>query len=114
MADEQIESVNLAVNRSNLYREESFTDLRACTVRRLSPVNPDGSPDKGRKTLYVGQTHVVTPAGPLPIQSVIQAKDLQQSFKKFPETMKAAMDRLIEEAKKAQQEERSRIVVPGR
>jgi hypothetical protein len=57
---------------------------------------------------------VVTPAGPLPIQSVIQAKDLQQAFKKFPETMKAAMDHLIEEARKAQQQEQSRIVVPGR
>jgi hypothetical protein len=114
MADEKNESFNLDVNRSNLYREESFTDLRACTVRRLSPVNPDGSPDKGRKILFVGQTHVITPAGPLPIQGAIQAKDLQQAFKKFPETMKAAMDRLIEEAKKAQQEEASRIVVPGR
>jgi len=114
MADEQTESFNLSVNRSNLFKEESFTDLRVCTVRQLSPVNPDGSPDKGRKTIYVGQTHVVTPAGPLPIQSVIQAKDLQQAFKKFPETMKAAMDSLIEEAKKAQQQEQSRIVVPGR
>jgi len=114
MADEPNESFNLDVNRSNLFLEESFTDLRACTVRRLSPVNPDGSPDRGRKTLYVGQTHVITPAGPLPIQSAIQAKDLQQAFKKFPETMKAAMDRLIEEAKKAQQQEQSRIVVPGR
>ena len=114
MADEQTEPFNLAVNRSNLFKEESFTDLRACTIRQLSPVNPDGSPDKGRKIIYVGQTHVVTPAGPLPIQSVIQAKDLQQAFKKFPETMKAAMDSLIEEAKKAQQQEQSRIVVPGR
>lgn len=114
MADEQTASFNLAVNRSNLYREESFTDLRACTIRQLSPVNPDGSPDKGRKTLYVGQTHVVTPAGPLPIQSMIQAKDLQQAFKKFPDAMKAAMEQLIEEAKKAQQQEQSRIVIPGR
>ena len=114
MADEQTAPFNLTVDRSNLYREESFTDLRACTVRQLSPVNPDGSTDKGRKTIYVGQTHVVTPAGPLPIQSLIPAKDLQQAFKKFPETMKAAMDRLIEEAKRVQQQEQSRIVVPGR
>ena len=114
MADDQSATFNLSVNRSNLYKEESFTDLRACSVRQLSPVTPDGTPDKGRKTLYVGQTHVMTPGGPLPIQSMIQAKDLQQAFKKFPETMKAAMDSLIEEAKKAQQQEQSRIVVPGR
>lgn len=114
MADEQNEPFNLTVNRANLFREESFTDLRACTVRQLSPVNPDGSPEKGRKMVYVGQTHVMTQAGPIPIQSVIQAQDLQQAFKKFPEAMKAAMDRLIEEAKKAQQQEQSRIVIPGR
>jgi len=114
MADEQSATEDLSVNRASLYQEESFTDLRACTVRRLSPVNPDGSPDKTRKTLYVGQTHVITPSGPLPIQSLIQAKDLQQALKKFPETMKAAMERLVEEAKKVQQESQSRIVVPGR
>lgn len=114
MAVENTEGLNLAVNRSNLYKEESFTDLGACTIRKLSPVSPDGSADKSRKELYIGQTHVMTPAGPLPIQGLIPARDLQQAFKKFPETMKLAMDRLIEEAKKAQQQEQSRIIVPGR
>jgi hypothetical protein len=57
----------------------------------------------------------------LPLQAVIQAKDLQQAIKKFPDAMKTAMDRLAEEAKKYQEQQGnriekpdSRIIVPGR
>lgn len=114
MADQQNATINLSVDRSNLYREELFTDLKVCTIRRLTPVKPDGSADKARKTIYVGQTHLVSPNGPIPVQNVVKAKDLQQAFKNFPEAMKDAMERMIEEAKKIQQQEESRIIVPGR
>ena len=114
MADEKTESIDFSMDRTNLYREESFTDLRIASIRRLTPVKPDGSPDKARKTLFVGHTNLITPNGPLPIQNVIQAKELQQAIKKFPEAMQAAMERLVEEAKKHKQEEESRIIVPGR
>jgi gas vesicle protein len=63
----------------------------------------------------------MTPNGPLPIQAVIQAKELQQAIKKFPEAMQASMERLAEEAKKYQEQQEaqiekpdSRIIVPGR
>ena len=36
---------------TDLYREESFTDRRTGTIRRLSPVKPDGSADPGRRQL---------------------------------------------------------------
>ena len=114
MADEKTESIDFSVERTNLYREENFTDLRIASIRRLTPVKPDGSPDKTRKTLFVGHTNLITPNGPLPIQNVIQAKELQQAIKKFPEAMQTAMERLIEEAKKHKQKEESRIIVPGR
>lgn len=121
MAEEQSNAVDFKIERSNLYREESFTDLKVGSIRRLTPVKPDGSEDKTRKKIFVGQTNIVTPQGPLPIQGVIQAKELQQAIKKFPEAMEAAMDRLIEEAKKYQEEKQtqiekpeSRIIVPGR
>ncbi|MCP4036268.1 MAG: cytoplasmic protein, partial [bacterium] len=32
----------------NLYREESFTDLKIAQIRRLTPVKPDGSIDESR------------------------------------------------------------------
>ena len=114
MADQQTATINLSVDRSNLYREELFTDLKVCTIRRLTPVKPDGTADKTRKTIYVGQTHLVSPNGPIPVQNVVKAKDLQQAFKNFPEAMKDAMERMIAEAKKIQQQEESRIIVPGR
>jgi gas vesicle protein len=63
----------------------------------------------------------MTPNGSLPIQAVIQAKELQQAIKKFPEAMQASMERLAEEAKKYQEQQEaqiekpdSRIIVPGR
>jgi hypothetical protein len=113
MANEKTESIDFSVDRANLYREESFTDLRIASIRRLTPVKPDGSEDKTRKTLFVGHTNLITPNGPLPIQNIIQAKELQQALKRFPEAMHSAMERLVEEAKKQQQKEESRIIVPG-
>ena len=67
----------------------------------------------------------MTPHGPVPIQNVIEAKELQQAIKKFPEAMQAAMDRLVEEAQKYQEAQQgqqeptiqkpdSRIIIPGR
>ena len=112
MTDEQQNSLEFTIDRSNLYREESFTDLKAGTVKRLTPVRTDGTPDKTRKTIFVGHTSILTPDGPLPIQNVIAAKELQQALKKFPEAMQAALDHLMEEVKKYQQQERSQIQKP--
>lgn len=121
MADEQQDSADFKVDRSNLYREESFTDLRGGSIKRFRPVKPDGSDDKGRKTIFVGQTNILTPQGPIPIQGIIQAKELQQAIKKFPEAMEAATEQLIEQAQKYREKEQSmiqkresRIIVPGR
>jgi hypothetical protein len=66
----------------------------------------------------------MTPNGPLPIQGVIKAKELQQAVKRFPEAMEEAVARMMEEAQKmkdqqeskiiTKQEEDSRIIIPGR
>ncbi len=122
MADEQPQSVDFNVDKSNLYKEESFTDLKVATIRKLTPVKPDGTADKTRKTIFVGQTHLMSPKGPIPLQNMIPAKEMQQAIKKFPDAMQEAMDQIIEEAKKMQQQnesqvpqkEESRIIVPGR
>ncbi len=114
MADEKTDSIDFSVDRANLYREENFTDLKIASIRRLTPIKPDGSADKTRKTIFVGHTNLITPNGSLPIQNMIQAKELQQAIKKFPEAMQSAMERLVEEAKKHKQKEESRIIVPGR
>jgi hypothetical protein len=121
MMDEQQNSLEFNIDRSNLYREESFSDLKTGTIKRLTPVKADGSEDKSRKTVFVGHTSILTPNGPLPIQNNIPAKELSQAIKKFPEFMQQAMDQLIEEVKKYQEQEQSRIqkadsglIIPGR
>lgn len=121
MADEQNQPAQLKVDRSNLFKEETYTDLKVGIIKRMIPVKADGSVDKTRKSVFVGQTSLMTPNGPLPIQAIIKAKELQQAIKKFPEAMQASMERLAEEAKKYQQQEQSRIekpesriIVPGR
>ena len=50
---------NIKINPENLYKEESFTDLTFATIRRLSPVKIDGSPDESREPLLTG----VKPSG---------------------------------------------------
>lgn len=108
-----IEEVDLTVDRQNLYREETYTDLKVASIRCLYPVKDDGSADKTRKTVFVGQTQLMTPGGPLPVQAVIPAKHLQQAIKKFPEAMMDAVAKLTEEVKKYQQEDRTSIVTPA-
>jgi len=121
MTDGQQNDIEFKIDRSNLYREESFSDLKNGSIKRFTPVKSDGSEDKSRKTRFIGNTSILTPNGPLPIQGDIPAKDLQQAIKKFPEVMEQAMAQLIEEVKKYQEQERSRIqkpdsglIIPGR
>jgi len=104
---------DLKLDRSSLYREEIFTDLKSGSIKQLIPVKPNGSPDKSRKTVFMGTTHILTDHGPLPVQGIIKAKDLQQALKQFPEAMKSAMVQMIEEAKQMQQENESQIISPG-
>ncbi len=103
----------IAVDVENLYREETFTDLRAATLQRLTPIRRDGSPDESREVLYIGQTQLLSQAGPVPVSCPIAATSLAEAMEQFPEAIKQAVERLIEEAREIQRQEASRIVVPG-
>jgi hypothetical protein len=107
------DTLNFSVDKQNLYRDEYFTDLKIATIRRLTPVKPDGTDDKTRKTLYVGQANMMSEAGPIPISTVIDAKDFKQALKKYPDAMHEALEKLGEEMRKYQQEQQSQIVTPG-
>jgi hypothetical protein len=106
-------NIDFSVDRQNLYREETFTDLKVASIRRLTPVTSDGSVDKTRKTVFVGETNLMTAAGPLPVQAMIPAKQLQQAIKRFPEAMQAAVEKLADDVQKMQQKEDSRIIAPA-
>jgi hypothetical protein len=97
---------------SALYREEIFTDRRAGTIRRLTPITIDGADDPGRPTLYSGQTQLLTPAGLLPLGFELEAKSLQDAIAKFPDAVRNALEDAIDEARELRREAASRIVVP--
>jgi hypothetical protein len=102
----------IKIDQGNLYYEETFTDLKAGWIRRLTPVNPDGTRDKRRESLFIGQTQLVSPEGPIPIQCQIPAKTLPEAMKKFPEFMKMTMKQMIEQAMEMRRQASSRIITP--
>ncbi|MFQ5382556.1 MAG: hypothetical protein ACE5EF_13185 [Dehalococcoidia bacterium] len=103
---------DIEVDLENLYREETFTDLRIGSIRRLSPVKPDGAPDPGRKPLYTGETTIMSQAGPLPLSFSIEATSLEDACRKLPQAMKGAVENLMDEAAEVRRREASRLVTP--
>ena len=95
-----------------LYREDVFTDRRAGSIRRLTPVTADGSVDPTRPVLFSGQTQLLTPAGVLPLGFEIEAVTLEEALKKFPDGVRVALEQAIDEARELRREAASRIVVP--
>jgi hypothetical protein len=102
----------IQIDPKGLYREDVFTDRRAGSIRRLTPVTIDGAPDTSRPVLFSGQTQLLTPAGVLPLGFEIEAKTLEEALQKFPEGVKAALEQAIDEARELRREAASRILVP--
>ncbi len=103
---------DVRLDPASMYREEVFTDRRAGTIRRLTPITVDGSTDSARAVLFSGQTQLLTPAGVLPLAFEIEAATLEEALQKFPEGVKAALEQAIDEAREMRREQASRIVVP--
>jgi hypothetical protein len=112
MADE-FSDAEIAMDNTNLYREETFTDRRVGTLQRLIPVTPAGDSDATRPVLYVGQTQVLTPAGALPLSFEIEATSLDAAVAKFGELAKQALARTMRRLEEMRREQASSIIVPG-
>jgi hypothetical protein len=105
----------ILMDGANLYREESFTDLKAGSLRRLVPVKPDGTDDLARTPIFTAATQVMTPGGVLPLNGeVAGAKNLAEAVAGFPAAIKQAIADLREEMAAMQKERSSQIVIPGR
>ena len=105
--------IDLKLDGNNLFREESFTDMKTGAIRRLTPVTSDGSDDAGREAIFIAQTQLMSPEGALPVSAMLEAKTLNEAIQVFPEAVSKEVDRIVEIAQKAKQEESSRIIVPG-
>ena len=114
--------IDLSMDAENLYIEEAFTDMKVGTIRRLTPVQTDGSPDDSRQPMFLGHTQLMSPNGPLPVSCEIEADSLSQAMSRFPQAIAHEVDRIVQEAQKAQQNQQqqqqtrtdSGIIIPGR
>ncbi|MFT4583340.1 MAG: hypothetical protein ACI8XZ_003100 [Gammaproteobacteria bacterium] len=104
---------SMTVDVENLYREESFTDLGAANIKRLTAVDGNGNVDASRPAQFIGDTTLMTQMGPIPVQFPLEATTLREAFEKFPQGVEEAIVRLQERAQEMAREEASRIVVPG-
>ncbi len=111
MADQQLPEIKL--DTDNLYREETFTDQKVGTIRRMTPVTSDGSDDPSRPVQYIGQAQMMTPAGPLPLTFELEASALSEALALFPEAANQALEDTMRELQEMRRQQASQIVVPG-
>lgn len=103
---------NIRVDTDNLYQETTYTDLATGTFRRLTPVKADGTPDETRFPFFLVQTHLMTPAGPVPLDFRIDAATMKEAAEKFPEAVKKAMEDMLKELEEYRRQQ-SNLIVPG-
>ncbi len=113
----QQDGIDFTVNKENLYREESVTDLKIANIQRLVPIHLDESDDDSREPIFIGRTQLTTPQGPVPIQAKLEAATLEEAIAIFPKAMEAETQKVVESFKRMQEQQKktndSRIIVPG-
>jgi hypothetical protein len=100
------------MDADDLYREDVYSDRKVGTIRVMTPVKPDGSPDPARSSLYVGQAQIMTPAGVLPLSFEIDAKNLAEACAGFADGAKVAFDETMKELQEMRRQQASSIVIP--
>lgn len=112
--------IDFTVDTASLYREESITDLKVASIRRMVPVTAEGADDPSRTPIFLGHTQILTPQGPLPLQARLMANNLDEAIQAFPAAMEQEMSKMVaqlrqmQEAEQQKQKDDSRIIVPGR
>ena len=101
------------MDAAGLFREESYTDLKVGSIRRLAPVRTDGSPDPSRRELFFGQSQVMTRGGPVPVEFEIEAAGLSEAVQRFPEFVQRGIESLVAEAREYQRQSASSLIIPG-
>ena len=95
-----------------IYREDVYSDRKVGTLRVLTPVNVDGTPDASRPVLFVGDTQILTPMGALPVSFDIEAASLTEAIAKFGEAAEKGVERTVRELQEMRRQAASSIVVP--
>ena len=105
-------SMNLTMDAANVYREDVYTDRKVGTIRCMTPVKSDGSPDAGRKPLYVGEAQILTPMGAIPVTFEIDGASLADAIKKYEAAAKEGVERTVKEIQEYRRQAASSIVIP--
>ncbi|MDB6086311.1 MAG: cell division protein FtsI [Gammaproteobacteria bacterium] len=100
------------MDATQIYREETFTDRRVGTIRRLTPVTADGAPDGARPVIFVGQAQVMTPMGALPISFELDSPTLDGAIAKFADAADQAVQQTLRELQEMRREQASSLVIP--
>jgi hypothetical protein len=98
---------------ADLYQEETFTDRRVGTIRRLTPVTGTGEQDNERSVLYVGQTQIMTPMGTLPLSFEIEGESLAEVAENFGDAASVAVEETKQQLEDMRREAASGLIVPG-
>jgi hypothetical protein len=106
------ESRQATMDSTQIYREETFTDRKVGTIRRLTPVAADGGPDPARTVLFVGQAQVMTPMGAVPISFELEAATMNEAIDKFGVAAEAAVHQTMRELQEMRREQASSLVIP--
>ncbi|MGB6306344.1 MAG: hypothetical protein WBF89_01025, partial [Steroidobacteraceae bacterium] len=101
-----------SMDSTQIYREETFTDRKVGTIRRLTPVAADGSTDAARPVIFVGQAQVMTPMGALPISFELEAVSLDVAIEKFGAAAEQAVHQTMRELQEMRREQASSLVIP--
>lgn len=109
----QVESKDMQMQADDLYREETITDRRVGSIRRLTPIKSDGSDDAARPVLYVGQAQLMTPMGALPLTFELDAESLSEAVEKFADAAQEAVEHTAKELEEMRRDAASSIYVPG-
>jgi hypothetical protein len=106
------EARQAAMDSAQIYREETFTDRKVGTIRRLTPVSAAGAADSTRPVLFVGQAQVMTPMGAVPISFEIEALTLDAAIEKFGAAAEQAVQQTMQELQELRREQASSLVIP--
>jgi hypothetical protein len=100
------------MDANDLYREDMYSDRKVGTIRVLTPVKSDGTPDPARPTSYVGQAQIMTPAGALPLSFEIDAKNLAEACERFADGARVAFEETMRELQEMRRQQASSLVIP--
>ncbi|TDJ45119.1 MAG: hypothetical protein E2O50_01980 [Gammaproteobacteria bacterium] len=111
--NQENEAATPEFDKSDLYREDSFTDRKVGSIRQMTPVTETGDRDDARPMIFMGATQVMTGAGPVPLNFEIPGETLGAAVDNFGGCAEQAVEEMAAKLEEMRREQASSIVIPG-